>query len=282
VFSTRELQSAVNSRRQSSKGAQAYPSGVHSQCPCVGDVYVLFIFGDKTMKIKNKFQNLLLQEDLNFLVTNRIPRITLTRFMGWWSQLRNPWVVKGSIAVWRWFTDLDFIKTNYTSFPECQCEVHYGFYYTTQRIINDVLTAIKYLKNIFPDYSIFVTAHSLGGSIALLTSMDLIKAGYDDVSIYNFGQPRVGNKDFSNFVNSKIQTWRIVHTADIVPHLPAEIQGFYHVCNEIFEDKLGNLKLCDISCEDPTCSNKYNTNELNVDDHMTYLNITMGCDNLSL
>jgi phosphatidylserine decarboxylase len=74
------------------------------------------------MKIRNKFQNLLLQEDLNFLLTNRIPRITLTRFMGWWSQLRNPFIVKASIAVWRWFTDLDLTESKqqtFASLHEC-------------------------------------------------------------------------------------------------------------------------------------------------------------------
>ena len=74
------------------------------------------------MKIRNKFQNLLLQEDLNFLLTNRIPRITLTRFMGWWSQLRNPLIVKASIAVWRWFTDLDLSEAKqqkFASLHEC-------------------------------------------------------------------------------------------------------------------------------------------------------------------
>ena len=50
---------------------------------------------------------LLLQEDLNFLLTNRVPRIALTRFMGWFSKIRNPWVCRASIAVWRLFTELD-------------------------------------------------------------------------------------------------------------------------------------------------------------------------------
>ena len=59
------------------------------------------------MKIRRIFQNWMLQEDLNFLLTNRIPRITLTRFMGWWSQIQHPWVVKSSMAVWGWFSDLD-------------------------------------------------------------------------------------------------------------------------------------------------------------------------------
>jgi phosphatidylserine decarboxylase len=68
------------------------------------------------MKIQKHFQQWLLQEDLNFLLTNRIPRITLTRFMGWWSQIRNPWVAKASIAVWRLFTDLDLSEAREKQF----------------------------------------------------------------------------------------------------------------------------------------------------------------------
>ena len=82
----------------------------------------LFNLSDKTMKIRTVFQKWMLQEDLNFLLTNRIPRIALTRFMGWWSQLRHPWIVKGSIVVWRWFTDLDLSESKqqtFASLHEC-------------------------------------------------------------------------------------------------------------------------------------------------------------------
>jgi len=68
------------------------------------------------MKIRRFFQKWMLQEDLNFLLTNRIPRITLTRFMGWWSQIRHPWVVKTSMAVWRLFSDLDLSDAKHTQF----------------------------------------------------------------------------------------------------------------------------------------------------------------------
>ena len=68
------------------------------------------------MKIRRLFQKWMLQEDLNFLLTNRIPRITLTRFMGWWSQIRHPWVVKMSMAVWRLFSDLDLSDAKHTQF----------------------------------------------------------------------------------------------------------------------------------------------------------------------
>jgi phosphatidylserine decarboxylase len=65
---------------------------------------------------------LLLQEDLNFLLTNRVPRHALTLFMGWFSKIRNPWVCRASIAVWRAFTDLDLSearKQRFESLHDC-------------------------------------------------------------------------------------------------------------------------------------------------------------------
>ena len=65
---------------------------------------------------------LLQQEDLNFLLTNRVPRIALTRFMGWFSKLRQPLVRDLSIAVWRLFADLDLSdarKTRFDSLHDC-------------------------------------------------------------------------------------------------------------------------------------------------------------------
>jgi phosphatidylserine decarboxylase len=56
---------------------------------------------------RRAWRALLAHEDLNFLLTNRVPRIALTRFMGWFSQIRSPGLARVSIAVWRLFTDLD-------------------------------------------------------------------------------------------------------------------------------------------------------------------------------
>jgi phosphatidylserine decarboxylase len=62
------------------------------------------------------------QEDLNFLLTNRIPRAALTRFMGWFSKIENPIVRDASIALWRLFSDLDLSearKTHFRSMHDC-------------------------------------------------------------------------------------------------------------------------------------------------------------------
>lgn len=56
------------------------------------------------------------QEDLNFLLTNRIPRRMLTRFMGWFSKIEQPLVREASIAVWRLFSDLDLTEARQTRF----------------------------------------------------------------------------------------------------------------------------------------------------------------------
>lgn len=53
------------------------------------------------------WRRLLQQEDLNFLLTNRVPRIALTHAMGWYSRLRSPGLTRLSIALWRLFTELD-------------------------------------------------------------------------------------------------------------------------------------------------------------------------------
>ena len=55
-------------------------------------------------------------ENLNFLLTNRIPRRLLTRLMGWWSRIEQPWLCRGSIAVWRLFSDLDLSEAKHTRF----------------------------------------------------------------------------------------------------------------------------------------------------------------------
>lgn len=47
------------------------------------------------------------QEDVNFLLTNRIPRYALTRFMGWFSKVELPPVRWLSIALWKAFCDVD-------------------------------------------------------------------------------------------------------------------------------------------------------------------------------
>jgi phosphatidylserine decarboxylase len=74
------------------------------------------------MTVKSLISSLTQQEDLNFLLTNRIPRAALTRFMGRFSKIENPLVRDFSIGLWRLFSDLDLSeakKTHFKSLHDC-------------------------------------------------------------------------------------------------------------------------------------------------------------------
>ena len=74
------------------------------------------------MTVKGLITALTQQEDLNFLLTNRIPRAAVTRFMGWFSKIENPALCAASIALWRLFSDLDLSeakKNEFRSLHDC-------------------------------------------------------------------------------------------------------------------------------------------------------------------
>jgi phosphatidylserine decarboxylase len=72
--------------------------------------------------VRAKMLQVLAQEDINFLLTNRIPRRLATQFMGWFSRIEHPVVREASIAIWRLFSDLDLRearKTQFKSLHDC-------------------------------------------------------------------------------------------------------------------------------------------------------------------
>jgi phosphatidylserine decarboxylase len=74
------------------------------------------------MTVKSLIATLTQQEDINFLLTNRVPRAALTRFMGWFSKIEQPLVRDLSIACWRLFSDLDLSearKARFESLHDC-------------------------------------------------------------------------------------------------------------------------------------------------------------------
>jgi phosphatidylserine decarboxylase len=74
------------------------------------------------MTIRSQVARIVQQEDLNFLLTNRIPRRLVTSFMGWFSRIEQPLVRDASIGIWRFFSDLDLSeakKAQFRSLHDC-------------------------------------------------------------------------------------------------------------------------------------------------------------------
>ena len=74
------------------------------------------------MTVRTQILRIFDQEDINFLLTNRIPRRLATQFIGWFSQIEQPFVRDGSIALWKLFSDLDLTeakKSQFQSLHDC-------------------------------------------------------------------------------------------------------------------------------------------------------------------
>lgn len=74
------------------------------------------------MKASHWRDRLLLQEDLNFLLTNRLPRRWATIMMGRLARVHSPALTRLLIGVWRVFTDLDLSESpprRYETLRDC-------------------------------------------------------------------------------------------------------------------------------------------------------------------
>lgn len=74
------------------------------------------------MTVRTQILRIFAQEDINFLLTNRIPRRLATQFIGWFSKIEQPLIRDLSIATWRMFSDLDLSeakKQEFRSLHDC-------------------------------------------------------------------------------------------------------------------------------------------------------------------
>jgi len=74
------------------------------------------------MTVRATLTKIARQEDLNFLLTNRLPRRWLTLLVGWLSRLEQPLIRDTCLALWRLFAELDLSDartTHFRSLHEC-------------------------------------------------------------------------------------------------------------------------------------------------------------------
>ncbi|EYC06101.1 hypothetical protein Y032_0078g1191 [Ancylostoma ceylanicum] len=93
------------------------------------------------------------------------------------------------------------------------------------------------LLKTYPAYAIWVTGHSLGGSMASLAASYIVANGYvnaSKVKLVTFGQPRTGDSDYARALNEKVPySFRIVHRRDIIPHFPLTCKNYSHHDSEV-------------------------------------------------
>ncbi|CAI5453427.1 unnamed protein product [Caenorhabditis angaria] len=128
-----------------------------------------------------------------------------------------------------------------------------------------------------PGYTIWVSGHSLGGSLASLAASFIVGTKLVDsqnVKLVTFGEPRTGNKPYALAHDLQLPfTYRITHNRDVVPHIPNEgFMDYYHNKFEVFYKesmKAGaSYTVCD-GDEDNKCSNGLWITT-SVEDHLHY------------
>jgi triacylglycerol lipase len=92
--------------------------------------------------------------------------------------------------------------------------VHMGFSSVLRRTWGKVERILAEAQ----DKPLFLTGHSMGGALAVLTGCRLAKAGRPPVAIYTFGSPRVGDITFC--AGYTLPTYRVVNRLDLVPQMP--------------------------------------------------------------
>lgn len=108
-------------------------------------------------------------------------------------------------------------------------------------------TDVQKLLSLYRDAKIFVTGYSLGAALATIASADLHAVFGHIEQLYTYGGPRVGNEQFANLITQiSPERFRVIHYADIVPHLPPQIPIPYsHFSNEIWYDaNMSKYKQC--------------------------------------
>lgn len=134
-----------------------------------------------------------------------------------------------------------------------------------------------------PTYKVVITGHSLGGCMAIITAFFLTHRGQFtgvEYSLYTYGNPRVGNKGFVDYMNTlNITAVRVVARADFAPHfIPVSIAStnviigdyYLHTQTEYWINGTTG-KFCNNSIyEDPTCSNSMGPIYSTLLDHLMY------------
>lgn len=113
--------------------------------------------------------------------------------------------------------------------------VHDGFYDEIEKLWKSIEDFIYKHKS----KECTITGHSLGAAMATICAARL-QDEFSNISLYTFGSPRVGNKEFVNSIKIKHHRW--VNNNDAVTRVPPALLGFKHHGELNYLNFYGNVR----------------------------------------
>ena len=143
-------------------------------------------------------------------------------------------VFRGTQKLGEWIANVDTQQIDYQPDKPSLGKVHKGFYSLyAKHLAQPVYKAIEQLDPTIPCY---LTGHSLGGAMAMLAAYDIalkFPRFREQIQIYGYAYPRVGNPTFAKSFNNLIpNSYRIVNYADstwLLPPTQFEKSIYLHV-----------------------------------------------------
>ncbi|KAJ9069314.1 hypothetical protein DSO57_1012935 [Entomophthora muscae] len=162
--------------------------------------------------------------------------------------------------------------------------VHGGFKYAMDSMATKFLPILAdlFAQREYSNYTLALTGHSLGGSIASLAAVRVhtsLELPWTRMELYTYGQPRTSNVIFSKWLSQQpIGSARVVQDNDIVPHLmPVALSYYAHHHNEVWIDSNGTVLPCKRDVlEDRNCSYSVPVRKLALVSHNLYFQNIMG------
>ena len=168
-----------------------------------------------------------------------------------------------------------------------------GYFKNANDLLYDcVSSTVRDLVTKYPEYTVRLTGHSLGGAIASVASARFVSEKItrkDKMSLYTFGMPKVGDRAYALAHNKLVNnSWRVVHRNDPVPHYPTIplLPGspFHHRTEVYYPNKImlptdSNYVVCTQNSDARGCGSDFSFPG-SKDDHVKYFNIQVGtyCD----
>ena len=81
--------------------------------------------------------------------------------------------------------------------------------YNASELAPNITRAVRDLREQYPTAPLYVAGHSMGAAMAHICALDLkFTLGFDNVNVYSYGSPRVGNTIFKDFFNNIVNVSR--------------------------------------------------------------------------